>query len=100
MLAACVCLFFLQQYLSPDHAKAMSGNNSQGPVYKVYVSGTETECEAVARLLAQHCSHTLAICNCSKAAACLLQQRRHASAPTAVYIALKDGQASHACYLC
>lgn len=33
-----VCL--LQQYLSPEHAKAMSGNNSQGPVYKVYVSTT------------------------------------------------------------
>jgi hypothetical protein len=28
----------LHQYLSPEHAKAMSGNNSQGPVYKVYVS--------------------------------------------------------------
>lgn len=28
-----------QQYLSPEHAKAVSGNNSQGPVYKLYVSG-------------------------------------------------------------
>uniref|UniRef100_A0A383WC15 Flagellar associated protein n=1 Tax=Tetradesmus obliquus TaxID=3088 RepID=A0A383WC15_TETOB len=28
----------LHQYLSPEHAKAMSGNNSQGPVYKVYSS--------------------------------------------------------------
>jgi len=26
-----------QQYLSPEHAKAVSGNNSQGPVYKLYV---------------------------------------------------------------
>lgn len=30
----------LQQYLSPEHARAMSGNNSQGPVYKIYVSGS------------------------------------------------------------
>lgn len=29
-----------QQYLSPEHAKAMAGNNSQGPVYKIYVSNT------------------------------------------------------------
>ena len=28
-----------QQYLSPQHAKAVSGNNSQGPVYKIYVRG-------------------------------------------------------------
>jgi hypothetical protein len=27
-----------QQYISPEHASAMSGNNSQGPVYKIYVS--------------------------------------------------------------
>eukprot|EP00879_Flechtneria_rotunda_P016706 GHRR01017482.1.p1 GENE.GHRR01017482.1~~GHRR01017482.1.p1 ORF type:complete len:306 (+),score=70.82 GHRR01017482.1:1571-2488(+) len=28
----------LRQYISPEHARAMSGNNSQGPVYKVYSS--------------------------------------------------------------
>jgi hypothetical protein len=27
-----------QQYISPEHARAMGGNNSQGPVYKTYVS--------------------------------------------------------------
>jgi hypothetical protein len=32
------CRAYLQQYLSPEHARAMSGNNSQGPVYKIYVS--------------------------------------------------------------
>jgi hypothetical protein len=26
-----------QQYLSREHAKAVSGNNSQGPVYKIQV---------------------------------------------------------------
>lgn len=33
-----LCSCCVQQYLSPEHAKAMSGNNSQGPVYKIYVS--------------------------------------------------------------
>jgi len=28
----------LKQYISPEHAKAMSGNNSQGAVYKTYSS--------------------------------------------------------------
>ncbi|KAI8474658.1 MAG: flagellar associated protein [Monoraphidium minutum] len=28
----------LKQYISPEHAKVMSGNNSQGPVYKLYSS--------------------------------------------------------------
>ncbi|GBF90044.1 flagellar associated protein [Raphidocelis subcapitata] len=28
----------LKQYLSPEHAKAVSGNNSQGPVYRLYSS--------------------------------------------------------------
>ena len=27
-----------QQYISPEHARVSGGNNSQGPVYKVYVS--------------------------------------------------------------
>lgn len=36
-LRVCACVL-LQQYLSPEHARAMSGNNSQGPVYKIYVS--------------------------------------------------------------
>jgi hypothetical protein len=29
----------VQVYLSPEHAKAMVASNSQGPVYRLYVSG-------------------------------------------------------------
>jgi hypothetical protein len=45
---------FLQQYLSPEHAKAMSGNNSQGPVYKVYVSDVQAACSIVAPTFTHH----------------------------------------------
>jgi hypothetical protein len=42
----------LHQYLSPEHAKAMSGNNSQGPVYKVYVSVQTAAAEQAAGVVA------------------------------------------------
>jgi hypothetical protein len=66
MLPCCTCTYLLhghcvqttftallQQYISPDHAKKLPGNSSQGPVYKIYVRG-----EAIRQRSRQHvCMH-------------------------------------------